>query len=604
MRLGVNRWKKQESLSDWALQPRLAWSLSILWLLLIAWLAFFWHLSRTGLVDETEPLFAEASRQMTVTGDWITPYFNGATRFDKPILLYWCQALAYTIFGVHPLAVRLPSAISALAITALSFYTLRYFGIPNPSLVQQAEINQTRRERQLWISAALGATMIALNPLIIGWARTGVSDMLLTLGMGGGLLAFFLGYAQSEPALKARWYFTLYVLIGLAILTKGPIGILLPALIIGAFLLYMGNGTEVLPEMELMRGVVVIVIITLPWYLLVTLKNGESFINSFFLHHNVDRFTSAIDNQGGPWYIYVPIVLLGFAPWSIYLPVAIARLRFWQIGNWRSQPRSAHLGVFALLWFVVILVFFSIAVTKRPNYVMPLIPAAGIMIALLWSEQMTRFEQSKLRAGLLWSGVFNVILLLALALVTLYSTNLIGDDPAAPNMISVIEQSGLPFWGGIIWGLTTLFAVLFLLKKQASWLWGVNLVGFLAFLIFVVMPASVLVDEVRQLPLRELSAKVIQVQKPGEELMMIGFPKPSVAFYTQEDVNYILTPEEAEKYIEAKAANQPNPPSFLILSQPDLLEKTGINPVRYQYYQTLDEAGGYKLIRVSRPVSP
>ncbi|MFP4575239.1 MAG: ArnT family glycosyltransferase, partial [Coleofasciculus sp.] len=112
---------------------------SVLGLAAICWVAFLWHLGSTGLVDETEPLFAEAARQMTVTGDWITPYFNGETRFDKPPLVYWLMAIGYHLIGVNEWAVRLPSAMSAIALTVLGFYTLRYFGISRPrTLVDQA----------------------------------------------------------------------------------------------------------------------------------------------------------------------------------------------------------------------------------------------------------------------------------------------------------------------------------------------------------------------------------------------------------------------------------------------------------------------------------
>ncbi|MEG4876721.1 ArnT family glycosyltransferase, partial [Microcoleus sp. CZ3-B4] len=98
--------------------------LSLLWLGAIGFVAFLWNLGNIGLVDETEPLFAEAARQMTVTGDWITPYFNGETRFDKPPLIYWLMAVAYRTLGVNEWAVRLPSALCAIALTCLGFYTL------------------------------------------------------------------------------------------------------------------------------------------------------------------------------------------------------------------------------------------------------------------------------------------------------------------------------------------------------------------------------------------------------------------------------------------------------------------------------------------------
>ena len=102
----------------------LFWTVSVGWLLFLSTIAFLWNLGATNLVDETEPLFAEASRQMTISGDWITPYFNEQTRFDKPPLIYWTQAIAYLSIGVNEWAVRLPSALSAIGLMGLLFYTL------------------------------------------------------------------------------------------------------------------------------------------------------------------------------------------------------------------------------------------------------------------------------------------------------------------------------------------------------------------------------------------------------------------------------------------------------------------------------------------------
>ena len=129
----TNWWK------SWEKYPTRIWLLSILGLVSISLLAFLWHLGSIGLVDETEPLFAEAARQMTVTGDWITPYFNGETRFDKPPLIYWLMAIGYKLIGVNEWAVRLPSALAAIALTGLSFYTLRYFGISRPAAITSSE---------------------------------------------------------------------------------------------------------------------------------------------------------------------------------------------------------------------------------------------------------------------------------------------------------------------------------------------------------------------------------------------------------------------------------------------------------------------------------
>lgn len=585
MKLSFNRafnqwWPKKE-------RPTIAW-ISILWLLLIGWLAFFWNLGSTGLIDETEPLFAEAARQMTLTGDWITPFFNGETRFDKPPLIYWLMAIAYLTLGVNEWAVRLPSAIAAMGLVSLGFYTLWRFGVLGTSGTQSSKFKRP------WFAASLGSAVMALNPETIVWARTGVSDMLLSGCMGSALLSFFIGYAQpTKPAVQARWYLAFYVLIAAAILAKGPVGIVLPGLIIASFLLYLGNALEVLREMRVFLGSLLIVAIALPWYVLVIWRNGRAYIDAFFGYHNLERFTGVVNGHAAPWYFYFLVVLLGFAPWSIYLPSAIARLQFWQRSHWRSTPRSTHLGLFALFWFVVVFCFFTIASTKLPSYVLPLMPAAAILVALLFSADNSKAAKNSLL--FLLSSWLNVALLLAVAGALFYLPDLIGSDPAIPDLEELIEQSGLPVLGGVIWAITALAVAVLILRRQWRWLWSVNLLGFIVFLIFVLTPAYFLVDQARQQPLRELSAIAAKVDQPGEDLIMIGFPKPSVVFYSQRPVTYIKIVEDGAAHIQKWVNNPMSPDSVLVLTQPRRVKKLGLQPPQYQ---NLAKVGAYQLIRV------
>ncbi len=589
---------------------------SVLWLLSIGWLAFLWNLGSTGLVDETEPLFAEAARQMTVTGDWITPYFNGVTRFDKPPLIYWLMAIGYQILGVNEWAVRLPSALSAIGLMCLGFYTLRYFS-GDPAREEAERMPASLRAKPLtppplkpWLSACLGAALIAFNPLTIAWGRTGVSDMLLTGCTDSALLAFFIGYAQpARPAAQARWYLAFYLLVALAALTKGPVGVLLPVLIIGSFLLYLGNGRQVLREMRPILGVPVVLAIALPWYILVTLANGQAYINSFFGYHNLERFTSVVNNHSAPWYFYFLVVLLGFAPWSIFLPVAIARLRFWERSRWIASPRSHQLGLFALFWFAGIFGFFTIAVTKLPSYVLPLIPAAAILVALLGSDIITQKTQSNKPnkkifsfdfwlATLAWVNVgFWGVVAVAFFSGPLWLKEV--QDPAIPNLSEAIGKSGKLVWGGLVWAIAAVAGAVALVARRQRWLLGVNLLGFAAFLIVAVMPAYFLIDHYRQLPLRQLAHTVVQFKQPGEELVMLGFQKPSLVFYTKQPVTFYLLPQDGIKYIKQRAEAQPNPSSVLMLGYPSKFEEAGLLPSQYQI---LDKAGAYQLVRVSKQV--
>ncbi|WP_233258532.1 glycosyltransferase family 39 protein [[Phormidium] sp. ETS-05] len=303
----------------------------------------------------------------------------------------------------------------------------------------------------------IGAAVMALNMEIITWGRIGVSDMLLTGCTCTALLAFFLAYAGAS-----RWYWAFYILMALAVLAKGPVGIVLPGLIVGVFLLYVGKFREVIQEMKIWQGMTIFLVITVPWYVLVILANGEDYINTFFGYHNLERFTSVVNRHGAPWYFYFVVMLVGFAPWSAYLPWSMARLEFWRRRFWRRQPRAEHLGLFALIWLVVIFGFFTIAATKLPSYILPAIPGAAILVAL----GLATVESKGLSKGLRWSVWANTVLLLVFAVLVVYLPYEMERDPAMPDFRNGLIESGLPTLAGLILGLT---AVAGLLVQEIGW---------------------------------------------------------------------------------------------------------------------------------------
>ena len=587
----------------------LPWLVSLVWLCLIGWLAFFWNLGNTGLIDETEPLFAEAARQMTVTGDWITPYFNGETRFDKPPGIYWLMAIAYRLVGVNEWAVRLPSAIAAIALVSFGFYTLYSYG--HYSLGDRGAKIVKKMPVARFLVPWIGAATMAFNPETITWGRIGVSDMLLTGFMCSALLAFFLGYAgQTKNSSSKQWYLAFYVFSAFAVLAKGPVGIVLPVLIIGSFLLYVGKLREVWQEIRPILGGLIFIEITLPWYVLVTARNGKAYVESFFGYHNFERFTSVVNHHAGPWYFYFLVVLVGFAPWSIYLPVAIAKTQFWQRRYWSRQPRRCHLGLFALFWFSCIFIFFTIAATKLISYVLPLMPAAAILTALFWggliisnNERLAEFEKVETRGKtadlfFYFSGIFNAIFLLVLALAILISFQWLDGDPAMPNFPEAIQESGLLISGSLILLTTALLLVLMVVKRRISGILIVNFIGLVAFFMFAIMPTLFLVDSQRQLPLRELAETIVRVRQPGEEVVMIGFEKPSLVFYTQNRVNFFRRATNAREFLE-KISERDNSDTVLIIGYPQEFVDAGLQLGDYQY---LDRGGAYLLGRVSKEV--
>ncbi|MBW4517842.1 MAG: glycosyltransferase family 39 protein [Timaviella obliquedivisa GSE-PSE-MK23-08B] len=593
--MSLNHDRLSQPSFHWEDQPIIAWMLATFWVATICFIAFWWQLDGTGLVDETEPLFAEASRQMVVTGDWVTPYFNGITRFDKPPLVYWLMAIAFKVGGVNTWTVRFPSALAATGLTGLGFYTLKQFG--SLSLAHKSLAHEKGDlSRSSWFTAWLGAALIALNVQTIAWARTGVSDMLLSGCIGAALFSFFIGYALlGQAKAQARWYLAFYILMALAVLTKGPVGLVLPGLIIGFFLLYMGNGRAVLQEMQLLRGILVFLALTVPWYVLVIQANGEAYINAFFGYHNLERFSRVVNNHSAPWWFFFAVVPMSFAPWSAYLPVAIARLQFWRINHWRKQPRSQHLGIFALIWFIVIFGFFTIAATKLPSYTIPLLPAAAVLVALFWRDSMYSFKyRLQSSRGILFSHIGSILFALLLAAASLLSPRWLKSDKDLPQLQAAVQQLGIPTLAASLWLGLAIASLILLLRRQGRWIWRVQLVSFFALLLIILLPSVALVDAQRQLPLRTIANTILQVRQPGERLMMVGYSKPSLVFYTRSPFTFITEHDKVLPAIQKLKRNRKRR-SVLLVVRARKLRDTQLSPNQYQF---LSQSGVFQLIRI------
>ena len=169
-------------------------SIMLMVLCILAWIAWFKNLGAIGLLDKTEPMFVGAARQMVITNDWITPYWNDATRFDKPPLSYWLMGISMKILGISEFSARLPSAILAFSLVIVLFYTLKHFCCYQPQNFGYESL----------LVAGIGGAMMTLNPVWIAWGRTGVSDMFLSSTLSISLLAYFWGYAQKPP-FQWRW---------------------------------------------------------------------------------------------------------------------------------------------------------------------------------------------------------------------------------------------------------------------------------------------------------------------------------------------------------------------------------------------------------------
>lgn len=578
--------------------------ISLMIVTFVVGLAFFYQLGNIGLIDKTEPMFVEAARQMVVTGDWITPYWNDATRFDKPPLIYWLMAISFKIFGINEMAARLPSALFAFATVILVYYTIyRCYQLlinqsPKPENIDDLHENllKVNHQDQSLILATLGAIITALNPAWIAWSRTGVSDMLLSSNISLALLSFFLGYSanKNEPKFKLGWYLAFYFFCALAVLSKGPIGILLPVVIIGSFAIYIKQWQPLIKEIKLWLGIPLFLIVTVPWFIAISMVHGAEYINTFFGYHNLQRYTTVVSDHPGAWYYFFPVLFVGFIPWSCYLPLAIIRLRFWQRQFYIEQNRAKQLGLFALIWLVVIFTFFSISVTKLPSYILPVLPAEAILITLTWQELITQKKPDFPSWSYYVSAIFNIIILIVLAVASFNLPNFLGNNPLTPNIKEALANSHTPVIACIVWLIMAILSIILLItKSKKSYLWLTNALGFLIFIPTFLIPNAKIYDIHAQLPLRNLATTIKEIQQPQEQLILIGFIRPSLVFYSQHPVKFFNSTAEALTYMNEQK-NQPNS-SFLIIAQPERIKELNLSP---NSYQILEQQGVYQLIRI------
>jgi 4-amino-4-deoxy-L-arabinose transferase-like glycosyltransferase len=541
---------------------------AIVWVLVLGGITFFHQLGSIGLVDETEPLFVESARQMTVTGNWITPYFNEVTRFDKPPLIYWLMAIAMKTIGVNEWAARLPSAIAGTVLVGFCFYAIKRL-VPSR------------------IAPYLGSAIVAFNLITLFFGRLGYSDMLLSACFGGSLLAFFLGYVGSNLG----WYRAFYLLMGLAVLAKGPVGIVLPSAIVLLFLLWAGKLREVLREIKPLQGIGIFLLVSVPWYLLAYIQNGNAFIESFFGVHNVERFTNVVNQHSGPWYYHLVTVLAGFFPWSLCLPAAIVHVL--RHSNWKQEERSQHFGKFALVWFAVVLIFFTIAVTKYITYTLPLYPAAAILVTLWFVHHLSVDRQSN---WLKFTVYFSIAISIAVGIGIFYSPDWLNRDPAMPNLGLRIHQTGLQHIGASIWITAAIAGLILAVQSRLRWYWAVNLIAFAAFILFFITPVVSIIDSVRQLPLRQIAAGTIEDRKPNEPIVMgtDAFEKPSLVFYIRQPITFINRARLIQPYLQ-QLRKEGKVQSIVMITTPTALQAANLKP---NQYQPLQQYSQYRLVRI------
>lgn len=402
-----------------------------LWPLLLAVVVvWFGTLEYRKLVKPDEGRYAEIPREMSASGDWVTPRLNDLKYFEKPPLQYWATAVAYTLFGEHQWSSRLWAALTGFAGLMLVWFTgTRLFG----------------REAGLYAALLLGSSMLYV---LIGHINT--LDMGVTFFITLGIAGFMLGQQSGVGATTRRnWMWLAWAALGLAVLSKGLMGLVLPGAALFIYAVLQRDWT-LWKRMHWGMGLLLFLLVTAPWFYLVMKANPE-FFQKFFIYEHYTRFTTKDLGRYQPWYYFVPILLTGMLPWTLLMFDTALR-------TWKG---SAHVGRafnperFLLVWVVFIYVFFSVSGSKLPSYLLPMFPA----LALLMGKQIAEVDVRRL----FWLVAPMLPLVLLMLGLVPFTTRL------ADNPLQVQMYGNYAIWAGaavLIWLLGVVAALLLLRRRN------------------------------------------------------------------------------------------------------------------------------------------
>ncbi len=363
-------------------QQQLPSSRFFLILTLLFGLLWFGQLDYRKLVKPDEGRYAEISREMAVSGDWVTPRLNGLKYFEKPPMQYWATAAAYKAFGLNEWTARLWTGLTGFAgILLAAFAAYRLYG----------------RETGLLTGVVLGGSFYQLALGHINTLDMGVS-FFLELALVGFLLAH---RDQTSKTENRNWMMITWAAMAGAMLSKGLIGLVLPGAALVLYVL-LTQQWRLLANMHWGKGLLLFGVLTAPWFVLVSQRNPE-FLQFFFIHEHFQRFSTDVARRVEPWWFFLPLLVLGASPWISWLGQSL------RDGVKQQSDEHFRPALLLVVWSVFIFVFFSLSRSKLPAYILPIMPALAILLA----RHLLQRDSADLRPHFMMLTLLGSILALA-----------------------------------------------------------------------------------------------------------------------------------------------------------------------------------------------
>jgi 4-amino-4-deoxy-L-arabinose transferase-like glycosyltransferase len=491
---------------------------------------FFFGLGWRDFWAPVEPRYAEIARVMFSKGEWIVPTVNGDLYTDKPILYFWLVLIASKFVGaVNEWTVRLPSALAGMGVVLTTY-----------------AIGQTFFSTPIGLIAA---AVLATSFRVIWESRWAHTDMVF-------LFFFTLSMYLTARSLFRRGHrdqiLLAYAFMGLATLSKGLIGVVLPALILLAYMA-VRRDWRMLRDAKLLLGIGIFVIVAGPWFYLVSRATHGKWLMDFIYIHHIQRYTAGAGHRQ-PFYYYFTTLPVDFLPWTIFLIPALFAGRLDRKGWGQSE------SLFFILWLLVVFLFFSFSDTKRDLYLLPLFPPLAIYIACYLNDliQDATVQSSSYRG--LTLTFFGLLMILGLA---------------APVGARFLRPDA--FWisipGGCVMAAGGFFAVRFIRMRAP-----LNMVG----AVTVMMAATIVTASIWIFPYVENFKSVRPFSQEIKKIVPSGIPLYVFAD-TMDDFNYYLEreviPVVRSRATVEKLLSQPRS-GYMLIKTKDLIRVKMISELR------------------------
>ena len=477
-----------------------------LFLLIVLLSLFFgFMLGNRPLSLPDEGRYVEIPREMVATGDYLTPRLNGVKYFEKPALFYWLEGVSIKLFGLKGFTLRLWPALFALTGCLLVYGTgVRLFG---------------RR------TGLISATVLATCLLYYALSRAIIIDMPVSVLLSVALLCFLLG-THEQPGLRRRlfmWGF--YSFAALAVLTKGLIGILIPVMVIGSWIVLLWEW-RVIKTMYLPSGVLLFLLIAAPWHILVNRANPE-FFNFYFIHEHFLRYLTKIHSRYKPAWFFIPVVLLGLFPWSAFL---IQAIKHNLPPSWRERHEHRD-TLFLLLWAGLVFLFFSVSSSKLIPYILPVFPPLSLLIGRYLAEAWDRRDFPGIRTGYAVLLIGTLALTVALIVLPHYG--------ASPN----VQRLGkYPYMFAAV--LITGTAVTWFLSKGKNFHWAFLSLTATTVVFLIVVNAAASVADMRST--KSLAFVLKKRLQPGDEVVSYDTYYQDLPVYLERRITVVSWKGELE----------------------------------------------------------